>query len=127
MISPISLGLKIVDQEQKSIIYHDEVREVMFDFIQKKVNQQYQELKAKNPNAFVWVDDPGLGLIFTAFSGYNEVQAKGGFGPLSRRGGRTKGVHLCAKPDWDFLLNRNWISSPLIPSIVVRNHLTTRP
>jgi hypothetical protein len=104
MISPISLGLKIVDQEQKSIIYRDEVREVMFDFIQKKVNQQYQELKAKNPNAFVWVDDPGLGLIFTAFSGYNEVQAKSDLDRFLEGLEGPKGVHLCAKPDWDFLL-----------------------
>jgi hypothetical protein len=104
MISPISLGLKIVDQDQKSIIYHDEVREVMFDFIQKKVNQQYQELKAKNPNAFVWVDDPGLGLIFTAFSGYNEVQAKSDLDRFLEGLEGPKGVHLCAKPDWDFLL-----------------------
>jgi hypothetical protein len=104
MISPISLGLKIVDQDQKSIIYHDEVREVMFDFIQKKVNQQYQELKAKNPNAFVWVDDPGLELIFTAFSGYNEVQAKSDLDRFLEGLEGPRGVHLCAKPDWDFLL-----------------------
>ena len=104
MISPISLGLKIVDQDQKPIIYHDEVREVLFDFIQKKVNQQYQELKTKNPNAFVWVDDPGLGLIFTAFSGYNEVQAKSDLDRFLEGLEGSKGVHLCAKPDWDFLL-----------------------
>jgi hypothetical protein len=104
MISPISLGLKIVDQDQKSMIYHDVVREVLFDFIQKKVNQQYQELQAKNPNAFVWVDDPGLGLIFTAFSGYNEVQARGDFDRFLEGLEGPKGVHLCAKPDWDFLL-----------------------
>jgi len=104
MISPISLGLKIVDQDRKSIIYHDEVREVMFDFIQKKVNQQYQELKAKNPNAFVWVDDPGLELIFTAFSGYNEVQAKSDLDRFLEGLEGPRGVHLCAKPDWDFLL-----------------------
>jgi len=104
VISPISLGLKIVDQEQKAIIYHDEVREVLFDFIQKKVNQQYQELKAKNPNAFVWVDDPGLGLIFSAYSGYNEVQAKGDLDRFLEGQEGPKGVHLCAKPDWDFLL-----------------------
>lgn len=103
MISPISLGLKVVDQDQKSIIYHDEVREVLFDFIQKKVNQQYQELKTKNPNAFVWVDDPGLGLIFTAFSGYNEVQAKKDLDQFLMGLEGPKGVHLCAKPDWDFL------------------------
>jgi hypothetical protein len=104
MISPISLGLKIVDENQKSIIYHDEVREVLFDFIQKKVNQQYQELKEKNPNAFVWVDDPGLGLIFSALSGYNEFQAKTDLDRFLEGLEGPKGVHLCAKPDWDILL-----------------------
>lgn len=104
MISPISLGLKVVDQDQKSIIYHDEVREVLFDFIRKKVNQQYQELKGKNPNAFVWVDDPGLGFIFTAFSGYNEVQAKSDLDRFLEGMEGLRGLHLCAKPDWDFLL-----------------------
>lgn len=104
MISPISLGLKVVDQDQKSILYHDEVREVLFDFIQKKVNRQWEELKEKNPNAFVWVDDPGLGLIFSALSGYNEVQAKGDLDRFLGGVEGPKGVHLCAKPDWDFLL-----------------------
>jgi len=104
MISPISLGLKVLDQEQKPIIYHDEVREILFDFIQKKVNRQYQELKTKNPNAFVWVDDPGLELIFTAFSGYNEVQAKGDLDQFLEGLEGPRGLHLCAKPDWDFLL-----------------------
>ena len=104
VISPISLGLKVVDQDRKPIIYHDEVREVLFDFIQKKVNRQYRELKAKNPNAFVWVDDPGLELIFTAFSGYNEGRAKNDLDLFLGGLEGLRGVHLCAKPDWDFLL-----------------------
>ena len=104
MISPISLGLKIVDENQKSIIYHDEVREVLFDFIQKKVNQQYRELREKNPNAFVWVDDPGLALIFNALSGYNEFQARTDLDRFLEGLEGPRGVHLCAKPDWDFLL-----------------------
>jgi hypothetical protein len=101
------LGLKVVDENQKPIIYHDEVREILFDFIQKKVNQQYRELRRKNPNAFVWIDDPGLELIFTAFSGYNEVQAKGDFDRFLGGLEGPKGVHLCARPDWDFLLRSN--------------------
>ena len=104
MISPISLGLKIVDGDRKPIIYHDEVREVLFDFIQKKVNRQYEELKTKNPNAFVWIDDPGLELIFTAFSGYTEIQAKEDLNRFLGGLEGPAGVHLCAKPDWDFLL-----------------------
>ena len=104
MISPISLGLKVVDQDRKPIIYHDEVREVLFDFVQKKVNAQLAELRRKNPRAFVWVDDPGLGLIFTAFSGYNEVRAKGDLDGFLAGLQGPRGIHLCAKPDWDFLL-----------------------
>jgi len=104
MISPISLGLKVVDEDQKSINYHDEVREVLFDFIQKKMNQQYRELRERNANAFVWVDDPGLALIFSALSGYNEVAARTDFDRFLEGLEGPKGVHLCAKPDWDFLL-----------------------
>jgi hypothetical protein len=104
LISPISLGLKIVDENLKPIIYHDEVREVLFDFIQKKVNQQYQELRRKNHNAFVWVDDPGLALIFNALSGYTEFQARTDLDRFLEGLEGPKGVHLCAQPDWDFLL-----------------------
>jgi hypothetical protein len=104
MISPISLGLKIVGEDRKPIIYHDDVRDVLFDFIQKKVNQQYEELRSKHPQAFVWVDDPGLSLIFSAFSGYNESRAKEDFDRFLMGLQGPKGLHLCAKPDWDFLL-----------------------
>jgi hypothetical protein len=104
MISPISLGLKIVDENQKPVIYHDEVREVLFDFVQKKVNQQYRELRERNAHAFVWVDDPGLALIFNALSGYTEFQAKTDLDRFLDGLEGQKGIHLCAKPDWDFLL-----------------------
>jgi len=105
MISPISLGLKVVDQDQKAIIYHDEVREVLVDFIQKKVNFQVQELRTKNRRAFVWLDDPGLGLIFNALSGYNEVHARDDLDRLLNGLEGPRGIHLCARPDWDFLLH----------------------
>jgi hypothetical protein len=45
-----------------------------------------------------------LGLIFTAFSGYNEVQAKGDLDGFLAGLQGPRGIHLCAKPDWDFLL-----------------------
>ena len=104
IISPISLGLKVVDEHQKPIIYHEEVREVLFDFIQRKVNRQVLELREKHPHAFVWMDDPGLGLIFSAFSGYNEARAKDDLDRFLPGLERPRGIHLCAKPDWDFLL-----------------------
>jgi hypothetical protein len=94
----------VVDEDQKPIIYHYEVREVWFDFIQIKVNLQTRWSKMKNPHAFVRIDDPGLGLIFTAFSGYNEGYAKSDLGRFLEGLESLKRIHLCAKPDWDFLL-----------------------
>jgi len=60
IISPISLTLKIVYDNDKPIVYNDEIRSLMFSFIQKKANSQFRELKEKNVRAFVWLDDPGL-------------------------------------------------------------------
>lgn len=104
MISPVSLGLKVVAENLKPILYFDEVREILFEFIQKKVNRQWEELRGKNPNAFVWVDDPGLELIFSAFSGYSEMEARADLDRFWEGVKGPRGVHLCGKPDWDFLL-----------------------
>lgn len=38
---------KVLDEELKPIIYNEEVRPVLFDFIQRKVNRQFQILREK--------------------------------------------------------------------------------
>ena len=45
-IGPVSFGLKILDADQKPMIYYDEVREIIFDFVAKKLQAQYRELQA---------------------------------------------------------------------------------
>ncbi len=107
MISPVSMTLKIVDESDKAIVYNDDIRGLAFSFIQKKVNRQYKDLRMKNERAFVWVDDPGLEFIFNAMCGYDNIKAKaeltGFFGGIEG----PRGLHLCGRPDWDFLLSLN--------------------
>ncbi|MFZ5651930.1 MAG: hypothetical protein ACOY4I_13925 [Bacillota bacterium] len=69
-IGPVSFGLKIADENLKPIIYNDDVREFLFEFIAQKINIQYRQLREKHPNTFVWVDEPGLEIIFGSFTGY---------------------------------------------------------
>ncbi|MCX5812583.1 MAG: hypothetical protein NT178_08575 [Proteobacteria bacterium] len=107
VISPISLALKIVDENDKPIVYNEEMRALVFSFIQKKVNVQYSELKMKNENAFVWVDDPGLEFIFNAMCGYENVKAKQELTAFFNNIEGPRGLHLCGNPDWDFLLSLN--------------------
>jgi hypothetical protein len=103
-IGPVSFGFKVLDESLKPIIYNDEARAVLFDFIQKKTNVQYRELKDRNPNAFVWLDEPGLGYVFSGLSGYNEQQAKEDYHNFIAGLEGLKGLHLCAEVNLPYLL-----------------------
>jgi hypothetical protein len=104
MIGPVSFGFNIVDENRKPIIYNDEVRAILFDFIQKKANAQYEELVVKNPNSFVWLDEPGLTYLFSGLSGYNERQAREDYQSLLTGLKGPKGLHLCANVNLPYLL-----------------------
>jgi len=101
---PVSFGFKVLDENLKPIIYNEEAKTILFDFIQKKVNVQYKELKAKNQNAFVWVDEPGLGYVFSGLSGYNDQQAKEDYFNFLQGLEGPKGLHLCADVNLPYLL-----------------------
>ncbi|MHB8110064.1 MAG: uroporphyrinogen decarboxylase/cobalamine-independent methonine synthase family protein [Syntrophorhabdaceae bacterium] len=107
VISPISLCLKIVDENGRPIVYNDDIRSVAFSFIQKRVNAQYRELAVKNEHAYVWIDDPGLEFIFNAMSGYDHVKARDELHEFYEGIEGPRGLHLCGNPDWDFLLSLN--------------------
>lgn len=101
---PISFGLNVVDQDQRPILFDDTVRSFMLDFMARRVNVQLNRLKAANPNAFMFVDEPGLQYIFSAMSGYDSITARQDMERFFAGVERPRGIHLCGNPDWDFLL-----------------------
>ncbi len=103
-IGPVSYGLKILDENKKSMIYYDEVKEVIFEFTAKKLRAQYNEMHNKHEGTFVWVDEPGLEMIFMAFTGYSSERALADYRSFMDKFPGPKGVHLCGNPDWSFLL-----------------------
>lgn len=101
---PISFGFNVLDQDNRPIIFDDTVRPLMLEFMARRVNVQLDRLKKLNPNAFMFVDEPGLQFVFSAMSGYNDVAAKRDMETFFSLIDRPRGVHLCGNPDWDFLL-----------------------
>ncbi len=101
---PISFGLNVKDQDDRPILFDDTVRPFMLEFMAKRVNVQLARLKAINPNAFMFVDEPGLQFLFSALSGYSDTVAKADMDQFFADIDRPRGVHLCGNPDWDFLL-----------------------
>jgi hypothetical protein len=94
----------VLDQDKRPILFNDTVRSFMLDFMAKRLNTQLNRLKVLNPNAFMFVDEPGLQYIFSAMSGYNSITARQDMERFFAGVERPRGVHLCGNPDWDFLL-----------------------
>jgi hypothetical protein len=101
---PISFGFNVLDQDDRPILFDDTVRPFMLEFMAKRVNVQLEQLKKRNPNAFMFIDEPGLQFLFSAMTGYSDMAAKGDMELFFSMIQRPRGVHLCGNPDWDFLL-----------------------
>jgi len=104
-IGPVSFGFRVMDSENKPIIYDDSVRPLLFDFLQKKINVQRQQLSQKNTKAFVWLDEPGLGWVFSGLSGYGDVQAKREYKEFLDGLEGLRALHLCANVNLPYLLS----------------------
>ncbi len=101
---PVSFGFNVKDENDRPILFDDMVRPLMFEIMARRVNVQLKRLRAMNPNAFMYVDEPGLQFLFSALSGYSDTAAKGDMEMFFSLIERPRGVHLCGNPDWDFLL-----------------------
>jgi hypothetical protein len=102
---PVSFGFNVIDENDRPILFDDTVRPFLFEFMARRINVQLERLKGKNANAFMYIDEPGLQFLFSAMSGYGDVQAKADMELFFSMIDRPRGVHLCGNPDWDFLLN----------------------
>ena len=101
---PVSFGFFIKNEDDRPILFDDTVRPFLFEFMSKRVNVQLARLKERNPNAFMFIDEPGLQFLFSAMSGYSDVLAREDIDNLFSMIDRPRGIHLCGNPDWDFLL-----------------------
>ena len=101
---PISFGFNVVDENDRPILFDDTIRPFMLEFMARRVNVQLNRLKKRNPNAFIYVDEPGLQFVFSGMAGYGDQSARADMETFFSMIERPRGVHLCGNPDWDFLL-----------------------
>jgi len=102
---PVSFGFRVTDENSRPIIYNEGVRGLLFDFIQRKANTQFRQLKEKNPAAFVWLDEPGLGWVFSGLSGFNDTQTREEYLSFLSGIDGPHAMHLCANVNLPYLLS----------------------
>jgi methionine synthase II (cobalamin-independent) len=101
---PITWGLCVTDREQRGILYDDLLAEALAKFLRLKAMWQESFLSQISPNTIIFVDEPYLTSLGTAFVAVPNEQVTNLLEEVFRGIEGLKGVHCCGSTDWSLLL-----------------------
>jgi methionine synthase II (cobalamin-independent) len=101
---PITWGLCVTDREQRGILYDDLLAEALAKFLRLKAIWQERFLSQISPNTVIFVDEPYLTSLGTAFVAIPNEQVTILLEEVLSGITGLKGVHCCGTTDWSLLL-----------------------
>ncbi len=104
---PVSLGLTVVDQDLRSILYNDLLADAIVKNAAMNARWQARELRAVRPNVIIFADEPYMASFGSAFISLSREQAIAMLDEVFEaihQEGALAGVHCCANTDWGLLL-----------------------
>ena len=101
---PITWGLCVTDREQRGILYDDLLAEALSKFLRLKAMWQESFLSQISPNTIIFVDEPYLTSLGTAFVSVPNEQVTTLLEVVFSGIEGLKGVHCCGSTDWSLLL-----------------------
>ncbi len=101
---PVSLGLSATDRQQRGIVYDDLLAEALAKFLRLKAMWQERFLRQISPETIIFVDEPYLTSLGTAFVAIPNEQVTTLLEEVLSGITGTKGVHCCGSTDWSLLL-----------------------
>ena len=101
---PITWGLCVTDREQRGILYDDLLAEALAKFLRLKAMWQERFLRQISPETVIFVDEPYLTSLGTAFVSIPNEQVTILLEEVLSGIKGLKGVHCCGSTDWSLLL-----------------------
>jgi len=101
---PITWGLMVTDREQRGILYDDLLAEALAKFLRLKAMWQERFLRQIAAETVVFVDEPYLTSLGTAFVAISAEQVTSLLEVVLSGLTGLKGVHCCGSTDWSLLL-----------------------
>jgi methionine synthase II (cobalamin-independent) len=101
---PITWGLMVTDREQRGILYDDLLAEALAKFLRLKAMWQERFLRQIAPETIIFVDEPYLTSLGTAFVSIANEQVSTLLEVVLSGLTGLKGVHCCGSTDWSLLL-----------------------
>jgi hypothetical protein len=101
---PISWGLAVTDEQGRGILYDELLAETISRFLKLKAMWQENLLKTLSRNTVVFVDEPYLASLGSAFVAISDEQVRNMLEEVLSGIQGIKGIHCCGGTDWSLLL-----------------------
>ena len=102
---PISLGLTIVDRNQRPVLYDEVLADAVGKHLRMKAAWQERELARLAPQTIVLLDEPYMASFGSAFVSLPRELVIGLLEEVFAGLAGLKGVHCCGNTEWPILLS----------------------
>lgn len=102
---PISWGLSVTDQSRRPILYDEVLADALAKHLRLKAAWEERSLSALNPQTIIFVDEPYLSALGSAFVSVSREQVIALLEEVLAGIQGLKGVHCCGNTDWSVLLD----------------------
>ncbi|HEC36227.1 MAG TPA: methionine synthase [Anaerolineae bacterium] len=104
VIGPISFGLQVSDQDLRPSLYDERMHDVIVKNVLRQAQWQEARLRALCPRTIVFIDEPFLSMIGSAYASLSREQVIAALEEIFSGLAGWTGVHCCANTDWSMLL-----------------------
>lgn len=109
IIGPFSLGLSLLDQNKKPILYNPELTELLPLFLSLKTSWMIRQLRVHaKTKVIIFIDEPYLVAVGTDQNTLTQAAVIDKINILVRlihTSGALAGLHCCGNTDWDLVLS----------------------
>ncbi|MGA1840687.1 MAG: methionine synthase [bacterium] len=102
---PVSFGLQVTQEDRRSILYNDTLRDVMNKQLLRKAQWQVALMKKIHPVPVMFIDEPYLAAFGSAFTSLDRETVLSLFKEIFSGIDSIKGIHCCGNTDWSLLLD----------------------
>jgi len=103
---PVSFGLGVTDENGRSIIYNDGLREALVKLLEMKAMWQIDRLKAASGNVMIFIDEPYLASFGSSFVNIKKedviLMLDSIIAGIHSKGAMA-GIHCCGNTDWSVI------------------------
>lgn len=108
LIGPISFGLTVTDENRKSILYHEQLVDVVVKTCGMKARWQITRMKEVCPQIIIFIDEPYLASFGSAFVSLSRDEVVDYLNQVIdsiKAEGAVAGIHCCGNTDWSILMD----------------------